>query len=375
MTALLLAVAVNQGPGTLIPPAMVVMFAFVFGTIVGSFLNVCIHRMPRGHSIVAPRSRCYSCDQMIEWHDNIPILSYLVLGGKCRKCGAPFSSRYMLVEALTGILFVVLWMKFSPALATAYTIFVCGLIVATFIDFEHLIIPDELNYGGIIVGVICSGLLPAMQRVSGPYEHSIAALWSLAGAVIGYGSLWGVVELGKRLLGIEKITLEQPTAIRVTRDTLRLGDESEPLEELFMRPSDTLSFHGEDVRLGECDWPLALVQVRWNEVQVNDQSFPIEQIGELSAVTSTIFKPREAMGFGDVKFIAAIGAFLGPMSLFFVILVSSLAGSVVGLLPMLFGKQGWGVRIPYGPYLAFAALVWVLGGSEWFASYINSLSR
>src|SRR5215472_1828391 len=136
---------------------------FVLGCIVGSFLNVCIHRLPLGQSIVSPPSHCPHCKYSIPWYLNIPLLTWLWLRGKCRNCGAPISIRYFLVELLTGLTFLVCWNVFgrqSAALALIYCGFLCGLIVATFIDFEHFIIPDEITIGGMLVGVVVSVLFP-----------------------------------------------------------------------------------------------------------------------------------------------------------------------------------------------------------------------
>src|SRR5215470_14573149 len=119
---------------------------FVFGTIVGSFLNVCIHRMPRGESIVSPPSHCPHCQYSIPWFLNIPLVTWLWLRGKCANCGAPISARYFLVELLTGVSFLSCWLAFgaqSAALALVFCLVLAGLIVSSFIDLEHFIIPDE----------------------------------------------------------------------------------------------------------------------------------------------------------------------------------------------------------------------------------------
>jgi leader peptidase (prepilin peptidase) / N-methyltransferase len=360
--------AVLSSSQPVFPAWFVTAASFTFGAIVGSFLNVCIHRMPRDESIVTPRSRCYSCNKMISWFDNIPLLSYILLGGKCRHCKAPFSIRYWMVEFLTAVSFVVIWNYFPPEKAFVYTVFISGLIVATFIDFEHYIIPNEITLGGVIVGILFSGIFPSIQ---GEILHTKAALWSLAGAAIGYGALWGVVELGKRVFGVKKLDFKKPTEILVTPDALKVGDESERWEDIFSRETDTMKFDATGVKLAEKTWDRAQVQVDWQKVKINDETFELSKLGELKATTQLLLIPREAMGFGDVKFIAAIGAFLGPSAVFFVILISSLVGSVVGVTTMLIGKREWGMKLPYGPYLALAALLWIFGGSYWMAQYFQ----
>jgi len=161
---------------------------FVFGLIVGSFLNVCIYRMPRERSVVAPRSFCPHCKKTIPWYDNIPLLSYLLLGGKCRSCRKKISLQYFIIELLTGLFF--LWFYSAMGLGARffiYLIFVCGLIVATFVDFNFRIIPDEISVGGIIVGLLCSLAFPALHHAS---SNLVGLARSLLGVVVGGGVIW-----------------------------------------------------------------------------------------------------------------------------------------------------------------------------------------
>src|SRR5882672_9846802 len=139
---------------------------FTFGCMVGSFLNVCIHRMPLSQSVVSPGSHCPHCQYSIPWFLNVPLPTWLYLRGKCANCRAPISIRYFLVELLTGITFLGCWLAFghqSALVALVYCLFLAGLIVATFIDFEHFIIPDEITLGGIVVGLAVCFLLPQLQ--------------------------------------------------------------------------------------------------------------------------------------------------------------------------------------------------------------------
>src|ERR1700712_3229033 len=126
------------------------IIALVFGLLIGSFLNVCIHRWPRNRSVVKPRSHCVRCRKTIAWFDNIPVISYLLLGGRCRHCKARISIRYPMVEALTGVLFFVIVMMKGPTLAAVKTcVFGAMLIVLIFSDLEKRILPDEFTKGGI----------------------------------------------------------------------------------------------------------------------------------------------------------------------------------------------------------------------------------
>src|SRR5258706_5780113 len=154
---------------------------FVFGTMVGSFLNVCIHRMPRGESIVSPPSHCPHCQYSIPWFLNMPLVTWLYLRGKCANCRAPISIRYFLVELLTGIAFLACWLSAGrafPLLALAYCVVLSGFIVATFIDFEHFIIPDEITLGGIVAGVLCSFAVPALHHRTDPLYELVVDLVS-----------------------------------------------------------------------------------------------------------------------------------------------------------------------------------------------------
>lgn len=254
------------------------VLAFFFGACVGSFLNVCIYRIPREESIVAPRSHCPHCGKPIAWYDNIPLLSWLVLRARCRACGGPISPRYVLVELLTAVLFWLVWRTYGlDARTPVYWLVVGGLILGTFVDLEHLIIPDRVSLGGWVAGLVLSPLVPALHGVATARE---ALMSSAIGLAAGAGSLWLVGVLGK-------------AAFR-----------------------------------------------------------------------------KDAMGLGDVKLLGGLGALLGWRAVLFIIMGSSLVGSLVGLGLIVGRRREWQSRIPYGPYLALAALVWILRGRVWWDAYI-----
>jgi leader peptidase (prepilin peptidase)/N-methyltransferase len=259
------------------------LLAFFGGACVGSFLNVCIYRIPLELSLSKPsRSFCPACGKTIAWYDNLPLISYFALRGRCRQCSASISVRYVLVEALTAVLFLLVWLKYgwSP-LTPIYMLVVSGLILATFVDLEHLIIPDRVSLGGMPAGLLLSALFPALHGMNAPLP---GLYMSLIGLSAGFGTLWLVAVLGK------------------------------------------LAFK------------------------------------------------KDAMGFGDVKLLGAMGAFMGWHGVLFVIMISSLAGSVIGLLFIFSGKKEWQSRIPYGPYLALAGVCWVLWGTEWWGYYVQWVS-
>ena len=250
---------------------------FGFGACVGSFLNVCILRWPLGLSIVHPASRCPACGLKIPGSLNLPVVGYLLLRGRARCCGAHLDPRYPVTEGLTALLFTALWFLYPPQLFLVYGILAGGLIVASGIDFDHLVIPDGLTLGGVVAGISLSYLLPELQDRADPTDAMIRSALS---AAVGGGILFGL------------------------------------------------------------------------------------------AKTASWFLQKEAMGTGDAKLLAGLGAFLGWTSLPWILAVSSILGTVVGLLILTRRKQKLGVKIPYGPYLAMAALLWILGGKILFTKYL-----
>jgi leader peptidase (prepilin peptidase)/N-methyltransferase len=252
-------------------PIIFYIFAFIFGAAVGSFLNVCIFRLPKGESIVFPPSHCTRCDYKIRFYDNIPIISYLLLGGKCRSCREPISVQYPVVELLNGLLAVSLFIKFGPTLTFAVLFLLCAaLVVITFIDLEHQIIPDVISLSGIVVGFACSFFLPWL----GWFD-------SLTGILLGGGSLL-LVAYGYQLL-----------------------------------------------------------------------------------------TGKEGMGGGDIKLLAMLGAFLGWRSVPFIIFAASLAGSVIGVSVMLAKGKDSKLAIPFGPFLAFGAVLYIFFGQQLITWYLS----
>jgi leader peptidase (prepilin peptidase) / N-methyltransferase len=158
---------------------------FIFGAIIGSFLNVVIYRIPRDKSVVKPGSSCPSCNTPIRFYDNIPFVSYLILRGKCRKCGQPISIRYVAVEMITAVAFAGFFWKYSLSLSLLVAaIFCCLLIVISFIDLDFMIIPDIFSLGGVILGVILS-----FFRTDLPWADS------LLGVLVGGGVLFIIAKL------------------------------------------------------------------------------------------------------------------------------------------------------------------------------------
>jgi leader peptidase (prepilin peptidase)/N-methyltransferase len=190
------------------------IFFFALGAIVGSFLNVCVHRLPRGESIVSPGSRCPKCGRHIRWYDNIPMLSYVILRGRCRHCGSGISGRYFVVELITAFLFLTLFLRFGLTVnLLVYLAFTSSLIIMSFIDFEHKIIPDILDCPGIVIGFVVSMFLPEMHVRPQPWDSTfgspavIAAVDSLSGIILGGGFLVVLAIVGKAVFKKEAMGL------------------------------------------------------------------------------------------------------------------------------------------------------------------------
>ncbi|MFU8848530.1 MAG: prepilin peptidase [Opitutales bacterium] len=172
--------------------------SFLFGAIVGSFLNVCIYRIPAERSVVTPGSTC-ACGQPIPFYHNIPMLSWLLLRGKAACCGERFSWRYPAIELLTATLFLWAWLAHSPLVALVGMLYIAFLICATFIDLDHMIIPDRFSIGGMVIGVLLSFLVPALHGYEGFWlAASIQAVVSaIVGALVGSGLVYWIAVLGE----------------------------------------------------------------------------------------------------------------------------------------------------------------------------------
>jgi len=351
---------------------------FVLGCVIGSLLNVCIHRVPRGESIVRPPSHCPHCGCAIPWYLNIPLVTWVYLGGQCAHCKAPIAIRYLLVELLTGLMFAACWLGFghrSILLPMIYCLFISGLIVATFIDLEHFIIPDGLTIGGMAAGFICSFLAPGLHRsfpeMSALKSSASAMRHSLFGMAFGAALVYGLLRLGKLLFGRHKVALAPRTRIIFGESSLKWADQEFLYEELFYRSSDEVKLEARCVELVDRCYANVAVALKPDRLQIGEETLDPEKLPVLEVVTDRIVLPREAMGLGDVKFMGAIGSFLGWPGVVFSLGVSSVIGAAAGLSLIALKKRDWSNRLPYGPYIALAAVIWIFGGWEWVFSLFN----
>lgn len=251
-------------------PFYIILF-FILGAVFGSFGNVVIYRLPKEESVVKPGSHCYSCQKPIKWYDNIPILSWFILRGKCRHCGAAFSFRYALVELIMAGLFALSYYYVGLSWSLLeYLIFIFGLVVCTFIDLDHMILPDEFTLSGIVIGLVGAWLNPQREFLD-----------ALFGVLMGGGFLWGM------------------------------------------------------------------------------------------AYVYYLLTKQEGMGGGDIKLLAWIGALIGWKAIPFVIMTSAIVGSVVGLVVARKQRAGLKTVIPFGPYLALGAILYLFGGETIALWYLD----
>ena len=244
------------------PHSFIYFFLFVFGTIIGSFSNVCIYRIPLKQSVITPSSFCPSCMSPIKFYHNIPILSYIYLKGSCPSCHTRIPFRYPLVELLTGLIYIALYMKFGLSLGFFVFILLCtALVIIAFIDLENRIIPDKITLPGIVVGLLLS-------------FFTISFVNSLLGLFVGGGIFFLIA-----------------------------------------------------------------------------------------------FIKRGGMGGGDIKLMAMIGSFLGWQGSLMTILIGSIAGSIIGIILLLKKRKGIKDIIPFGPFLAFGGISYILLGEEFFKWY------
>jgi leader peptidase (prepilin peptidase)/N-methyltransferase len=251
--------------------------ALLFGLLIGSFLNVCIHRWPRGRSVVRPRSHCVRCRKTIAWYDNVPVVSYLLLRGRCRYCGKHISVRYPAVELLTGVLFFYFFWKLGPGWAAVkLCVFSAITIALLFSDLEKRILPDELTLGGTLIGLAFAVFVPLHD------ESSLGLFW-----------LFGV-ELSGRMLSVCQAAL------------------AAALPAFFL-------------------WGGGWLYLK--------------------------LRHREGLGFGDVKLMVMIGAFLGLQATLTTLLTGSIVGSVISLLYIWMAKKdAASYELPFGTFLGAAAL-------------------
>jgi leader peptidase (prepilin peptidase)/N-methyltransferase len=237
-----------------------------------------------------------------------------------------------------------------------YATVLSALLVASLIDFDHFIIPDEITLGGIAAGLIYTLVFPSIHGVEGRFE---ALSISFTGAVVGWLLVYAIVRLGKLMFGSMKVEFSDCTLLVFTESNLILPEEAVPYEELFYRKTDQITLMAEKLELADRCYAGVRVRLSPGKLLIDGETFDPEKIPHMEAWCRDITLPREAMGLGDVKFMGAIGAFLGWQSTFFSLMVSSMIGAILGVGLILIGRREWSSRLPFGPYIALAAVIWM----------------
>ena len=342
------------------------------GLILGSFAGCCVYRLPREISLWKPaRSFCPRCGAQLRAIDNLPVISWLVLRGRCAQCGGPISIQYLLVELLTPALFVAFSIRVGWPVVVADLALALVLVIATFVDLEFLLIPDEITFFGIGLGLIFSFCLPSLHGAS---SGLMSVGLSLAGCLVGGSILYLVSEGGKLLFGRYKIL--PPTPIRFslensTTENPRILLDGEPFDWAthFFRSRDKILVRATEVTInGEKCQNLDL-RFFHDRLKTARHDLPLEEIRELFGRTNRAEFPREAMGLGDVKLVAAIGAFVGWQGVLFAIPIAAFLGCAFGIIAILLRHKSLSVRVPFGPFLSAGAVLWVLCGPELVGVY------
>jgi len=371
--------AFQQPEASIFLHPVLILFVMALGACVGSFLNVVIYRVPLGISVSKPaRSFCPSCKYQIPFYHNLPILSWIFLRGKCAKCGSPIAVRYVLVEALTMLLFLVVWLRFvpemGPAVPAVLWVLISLLIASTFIDIEHQIIPNSLNFGGTAVAVIAAALFPKLLNET--TWHG-GLMWSLIGAAVGYGVIWIIVTLGKMALGKVEHRFEslQPWKIHQPDEDshaqLEVNGQVFTWEDIFSRPTDKLIIQTTDLKLNGQTREASEIVFYYNRAVIGEETIDLEKLEVVEGRTTHIVQPREAMGMGDAKFMMMIGAFLGWQAALFAILAGAVFGAIFGTLQKRLGGEKWSDPIPFGPYLAMGAFIFIFWGPSMIQWYLH----
>lgn len=365
---------------------------FVLGLCVGSFLNVCVSRLPRHESLLHPPSHCPQCGHGIRPWENIPVLSYLFLRGRCSGCDQPISLQYPLVELATGILYALLWQRLWLTGATAWAtlpalILAAILLAVALTDIEHGMIPDMLTVPGIGIAILLALVLPAVETplLWGPARTNVwmrpladalplqnrAApfLAAVGGALLSGGILLALREFGHLAWGKARIACDQPHQLRISALGLVIDeDEPRPFHALLPRRSDTLTVEVENApaHAALADTVKAGDRIRITRagVQLNDQTIHFDELGELSLSSRRWWQPREVLGLGDIKLAAVLGSFLGITGAFFALMIGALLGTVWGYSALACTRGRSGGAVAFGPFLACGGMVWLFAGPE-----------
>lgn len=354
--------------------------AVMIGSCIGSFLNVVIYRLPLGMSVNKPkRSFCPLCKNQLPMWQNMPIISWLMLRGKCAHCAAPIPFRYIAVEIVTAALFGFVWWIFPPQVVVFLWVLMALLVAITWIDAEHLIIPTNLTWAGSVVGLIACAVWPTLSSMAGyNFTWSEGLIDGAIGWAAGFFGLWVVVELGKKAFGKKAMKfdkevewfLKEPEGEEDPMCFVIDGEEV-PWWDIFSRKTDRLIVDATEVVVdGKATGGGELV-IREQGIELSGgQTFELEEMVSLSGRAKGAVIPREAMGMGDVHLLGMVGAFFGWTGVFFSLFSASLFAIVAAVV----GRIGFGKQLPFGPFIAMGAVAWMFGGWrlwQWYMEFVG----
>ena len=353
--------------------------AVLIGGCIGSFLNVVIYRVPLGLSVNNPkRSFCPTCKNQLTLLQNLPLLSWLCLRGKCAHCSAPIPFRYIAVEILTAVLFGWVWYMFPPEVVVFLWVLMSLLVAITYIDAEHLIIPTNLTWAGSVIGLIACSVYPQLSAMAGyQFTWQEGLISGGIGWVVGFVGLWLVVELGKKAFGQRSMKFDSEVEwfLREPEGDLDqmcfvIDGEEIAWWNIFARKTDRLIIDATSVLVDDEETGMGQLIIRETGIELADgRLFELEKMVSLRGRATSIVIPREAMGMGDVHLLAMIGAFFGWTGVFFSLFGASLFAIVAALI----GRIGFGKQLPFGPFIAMGAVTWMFGGWKIWRMYLDFL--
>ncbi|MBR4674473.1 MAG: prepilin peptidase [Victivallales bacterium] len=365
-------------------------FSFILGSCIGSFMNVVVWRLPRGESLLYPPSHCPKCGHAIRPWENIPIISWLCLKARCSNCHLPISIKYPLGEGATGLLFAFLWMRIFQRglpLECIPTFFFLGgaLLAAALIDAEHRFIPDQVTYSGILFALLMAivlpsgrlALLPQPNPHAGtliftgvktmllnwrfdltPHPLTTALIDCTLGAAMGYAILALFAWSTRRLFGNVSKSFRKPVPATITKEGIRLHNTFRAWEDVLDSIGDTLIIHG----TLPSEKNIAKITANAKGFSIDGKSSPWEATSKKEIKIERIATTRDVIGYGDVKLLAMIGAFLGADATIYILLTAALLAIFYAIASMLFHRR-FIPSLPFGPFLAIATLLWMLFGN------------
>lgn len=375
--------------------ALFCVVAFIFGSCIGSFMNVVVWRLPRGESLVDPPSHCPRCGHLIKPWENIPIISWLCLRARCSGCHQPISIKYPIGESATGLLFSLLWVciykrNLPLAVVPAYFFLGAALLAVALIDAEHWFIPDEVTFSGMGFAMAMALMLPtgriALQANPGPDAGALiitgfkelalkagfdigqspiiaAAIDTVLGAAMGFSILFILAWTMKHLLKRQDILPHPDCRIKIDKEGILFENDQEktPWDELIDK-DDKVIIHGKVIKSDGCQSNVSGINAGHNGISIDGDFTPWGKASAIEVCASRMSTPQDAMGRGDAKLLAMCGAFLGADAAIYILLIAALLALIFALGHSLLFRK-YKSKLPFGPFLAVSTMLWMMVGN------------